>query len=127
MVIKSLTTLGFLRFSKSVGRYRFSSGFSFLFVLYLLHQTFILIVQRFTLLNDALLMKSFQSIFVVTDNVLFTESFWPTFSGIKHACSRLECRPFQLWTDQKPLLTSLIAAIQPSTATWHSFRNTPAT
>jgi hypothetical protein len=52
-------------------------------------------------------MKSFQSIFVVTDNVLFTEGFWPTFSGIKHFRSHLECRPFQLWTDQKPLLTSL--------------------
>jgi hypothetical protein len=28
-------------------------------------------------------------------------------SGIKHFCSRLEGRPFQLWTDHKPLIFAL--------------------
>jgi hypothetical protein len=30
-----------------------------------------------------------------------------TVSGIKHFCSRLESRPFQLWTDHKPLIFAL--------------------
>jgi hypothetical protein len=54
-------------------------------------------------------------------------------SGIKHFRSRLEGRPFQLWTDHKPATGSQFLPatgshrrpLAASSATWHSFLNTP--
>jgi hypothetical protein len=37
----------------------------------------------------------------------FDRELFATVSGIKHLCSRLEARPFQLWMDHKPLIFAL--------------------
>jgi hypothetical protein len=47
----------------------------------------------------------------------FNRELLAAVSGVKHFRSRLEGRPIQLWTDHKPA----------SSATWHSFQNTPTT
>jgi hypothetical protein len=40
-------------------------------------------------------------------------------SGIKHFCSRLECHPFQLWTNHEPLIFALNRVSPPASGHQH--------
>jgi hypothetical protein len=56
---------------------------------------------------------------------MFDQELLATVSCIKHFSPRLEGRPFQLWTDHKPLIAlNRVSPLAASSNTLRSFQNT---